>query len=75
MSTIRSLSVTSNGVITFRWEGTGETLNPTDATAYQGGTVSGTGAQPTNGGQPPLNLTGWTAAVVPLVPGRTPYSK
>lgn len=43
MSTIRSLSVTSNGVITFRWEGTGETLNPTDATAYQGGTVSGTG--------------------------------
>ena len=62
MSTITSLSVTSSGVITIRWEGVGETLFPPQAADLTASIVSGPGALPVNGGQAPLTLDGWTSS-------------
>jgi hypothetical protein len=70
MSTITSLSVSSTGVIKFRWEGTGESLTSTDPTQSK---VVGAGAVAVDGKQAPLDLTGWTPSPPMVqVPGNNP---
>jgi hypothetical protein len=73
MSTITSLSVTSSGVITIRWEGVRQTVAQPQADHLKDSIVSGSGAVPVNGGQAPLTLDGWTSSgVIERVTGTSP---
>jgi hypothetical protein len=72
MSTITSLSVSSSGVIQFRWEGVGETLMP-QPSDLQNCIVTGDGAAAANGGTGSLTLQNWTlSSPITQVTGTSP---